>query len=162
VCPTTAETSGAYPGQSGPADLAAAVGVPRPPSRWVAVTPETLRRFARLTGDDQALHGAEGAPAGGAVAQGALLVGLAAGLLHEVYALPWAGAQWQTGYDKIRFRVPVRAGDVIRVAATPRRLRRQAGGRRIWLATDLRLERQGAPEPALTGVFHSVIEVVSP
>ena len=144
---------------AGPAAFAAREGVPCPPSRWVAVTPETVRRFARLTGDDQALHGAEAVPPGGAVVQGALLIGLAAGLLHETYALPWAGAQWQTGYDKVRFRAPVRAGQRVRLYATPTRVRLRAGGGEVWLSTAVSLERDGASRAAMTGVFHSVIDV---
>lgn len=150
---------------TGPAALAAAVGVPRPPGRWVPLTPETVRRFARLTGDDQGLHGASGgtAPAEGAVVvQGALLVALAAGLLGEVYDLPWSGAQWQVGYDKVRFRAPVRAGESVRLRATPQRVRRRAGGREVWLSTDLSLERRGAAGPAMTARFHSVIAVRAP
>ena len=149
-----------YPASSpwpDPAALRAAVGGDLPPSRWEAVTPETVRRFARLTGDDQPLHGAGEGAATGKVVQGSLLTALTAGLLSEVYVLPWARAVYQTGYDSIRFRAPVRGGDTVRVCARPVRFRALGGGR-YWLATAVVLERAAEPEPGMTGTFLSVIE----
>jgi acyl dehydratase len=138
------------------AALAAAVGTALPATAWVGVTPETVRRFARLTGDDQPLHGGDDGVAAGKVVQGALLVSLATGLLHQVYRLPWARASYQAGYDRLRFRAPVLAGSRVRLHPTPRRFR-TLPGTRYWLETEVRLEAAGEGEPALTGRFLSLI-----
>ena len=139
-----------------PAALEEAVGIVLPPSRWVAVTPETLRRFARLTGDDQPLHGGADGIATGKVVQGALLVGLTAGLLHEVYHCPWVHASYQAGYDSLRFRAPVRAGEQVRIHATPTRFR-ATGAERYWLETAVRMESESETSAVLTGTFLSVL-----
>lgn len=143
-------------GWASAAALGEAVGVDLPPTPWQAVTPEMVRRFARLTGDDQPLHGGEDGVAAGKVVQGALLVSLAAGLLHGVYRLPWAHAMYQAGYDKIRFRAPVRAGERIRLRATPGRVRAR-GDNRFWLETAVSLDGEREAEPVLTGTFLSII-----
>lgn len=139
-----------------PAALRAAVGTDLPPTRWETVTPETVRRFARLTGDDQPLHGAGDGVALGKVVQGALLTALTAGLLAEVYVLPWAHTIYQAGYDSVRFRAPVRAGEAVRLRARPARFK-AAGRGRYWLETAVALESAGEPDPVMTGTFLSVI-----
>ncbi len=139
-----------------PAALRAAVGTDLPPTRWETVTPETVRRFARLTGDDQPLHAAGDLPAQGGVVQGALLTALTAGLLGEVYVLPWARALYQAGYDSIRFRAPVRAGEAVRLCPRPTQFKALGGGR-YWLATAIALEGPDRAGPVMTGTFLSVI-----
>ncbi len=148
----TAPRHPAAPQWPDPAALEAAVGTDLPPTRWEPVTPETVRRFARLTGDEQPVHGAEDPPAAGGIVQGALLMALTAGLLGEVYVLPWARAVYAAGYDAVRFGVPVRAGDAVRLCARPARFDALGGGR-YRLATAVALECAGNAEPAMTGTF---------
>ena len=139
-----------------PEALSAAVGTSLPATAWQAVAPEIVRRFARLTGDDHPLHGGDDGVAAGKVVQGALLVSLTAGLLHEVYRLPWAHAVYQAGYDGIRFRAPVRAGERVRLQPTPSRFRRLKQGR-YWLETAVRLDSESEPDAVMTGTFLSLI-----
>jgi acyl dehydratase len=157
----TAESETGIPSWPDPAALRAAVGTDLPPTRWEAVTPETVRRFARLTGDDQPLHGASDGVALGKVVQGALLTALTAGLLAEVYVLPWAHTIYQAGYDSIRFRAPVRAGEAVRLRARPARFKAVGRGR-YWLETAVALESAAETDPVMTGTFLSVIVARDP
>lgn len=139
-----------------PQSLAEAVGQELPPTAWRPVTRAAIREFAALTGDDQPIHGA-GTPADAEiVAQGALLVGLAAGMLQGLYALPWAERMLQAGYEGLRLRSPVAAGERIRLCGHPRRFRPLGRGRH-WLETEACLERERDGRPVLTGRFLSLI-----
>jgi acyl dehydratase len=139
-----------------PAALAQAVGTALPPTPWTQLSPEMVRRFARLTGDDQDLHGADGRRGPGILVQGALLVAVATALLHGVYRLPWAQASYQTGYDRLRFRGVVAAGTAVRLHPTPARLRGLKDGR-YRLETQVALESAAHARPVLTGRFLALI-----
>lgn len=139
-----------------PAALCRAVGRELPPTRWRPVTRTMIRRYATLTGDDQPIHGAGHAAGPEVIAQGALLVGLAAGLLQGLYPLPWAAELLQAGYDDLRIRSAVVAGERIRLHGRPQRFRALGRGR-YWLETRARMEREGHTRPVLTGRFLSMI-----
>lgn len=139
-----------------PDSLAEAVGRELPPTAWQPVPLATIREFAELTGDDQPIHGSGVAAGEPVLAQGALLVGLAAGLLQGLYPLPWAERMLQAGYDGLRIRSPVAAGERIRLHGRPQRFRPLGGGR-YWLETAAQVERERAGRTALTGRFLSVI-----
>jgi acyl dehydratase len=86
-------------------------------SDWSCVTQDQIDAFAAATRDNQWIHRADAehaaSPFGGPIAHGLLLVSLAITLARECGALE--DASWVLyGFDKLRFRAPVRSGAVIR------------------------------------------------
>lgn len=99
-------------------------------SRWFSVTQDQIDSFAAVTGDKQWIHqfGAEcsGSPFHAPVAHGLLLVSFAISLARESGALQ--DATWVLyGFDKLRFRAPVKTGTRIRCRTIIRGVRELFG-----------------------------------
>jgi len=90
-------------------------------SSWISVTQEQIDAFAAVTGDNQWIHQLDaecaGSPFGGPIVHGLLLVSRAITLARESGALK--DETWVLyGFDKLRFRAPVRIGTRIRCVTT--------------------------------------------
>lgn len=90
-------------------------------SRWFSITQDQIDLFAALTGDKQWIHQlnakCSGSPFNAPIAHGLLLVSFAISLARESGALE--DATWILyGFDKLRFRAPVKVGTRIRCRTT--------------------------------------------
>jgi acyl dehydratase len=103
-------------------DLAAFVGTELASGRWRSVTQDEIDRFIALTGDRNWIHtDAERArrelDGGGTIVPGQLLLALVPALLQEAYAVAGAAQSRAAALRAVRFRHPVRPGDVFRLRA---------------------------------------------
>jgi len=119
-------------------------------SNWLSITQEQIDSFAEITGDHQWIHkdrpGPATKPFGGPVAHGLLILSYALKLASESGVL--ARMTWVIcGYDKLRFRSPVRPGNRIRCRATI--LDSSPVGARLMATIRLEVEVQGEKIPAL-------------
>jgi len=131
-------------------EVAAKPAGKRHTSNWVPVTQQQIDAFAEATGDNQWIHrsdAAPGGPFGGPIAHGLLLVSLAINLARESGALPH-GTSVLYGFDKLRFRAPVRSGTHIRCLTVIRDI--QNLGDRLLLNVRFVIERADGNVPALT------------
>ena len=120
------------------------------PSCWCPVTQDQIDAFAAATRDDQWIHRTDaqqsGSPFGGPIAHGLLLLSLAITLARESGALE--DATWVLyGFDKLRFRAPVRNGARIRCLTTIKGQQEVAG--RTLLQIRFVVEIEGHKIPAL-------------
>src|SRR5271166_5827366 len=99
-------------------------------SNWFPVSQCQIDAFAQATGDEQWIHrsdaGPEGSPFRGPIAHGLLLVSLGISLARDCGALPDATLVLY-GFDKLRFRAPVRSGTRVRCLTTIRDVRKMSG-----------------------------------
>jgi acyl dehydratase len=120
-------------------------------STWFEVTQAQIDAFSEATGDHQWIHKANAGPDQGLfegpVAHGLLLVALAVNLARNSGGLP-VGTWVLYGFDKLRFRSPVRSGSRIR-CRTELRDSQPLGNRRL-LNVRLVIEGEGGKIPALT------------
>jgi acyl dehydratase len=110
-------------------------------SHWFEVTQNQIDAFAEATGDQQGIHQANVKKGhrlfGGPIAHGLLLVSIALNLAQESSALP-PGDWVLYGFDKLRFRSPVRSGTHIRCLTTIFDLQELGG--RLLLSVRLAVE----------------------
>ncbi|WP_354079614.1 MaoC/PaaZ C-terminal domain-containing protein [Bradyrhizobium sp. S3.5.5] len=128
-------------------DLAAFVGTELAPGRWRSVTQEEVDQFVVLTGErnwvhtdvDRAMHELDG---GTTIVPGQLLLALVPALLQEAYVVVDAAQSRAAALRAVRFRFPVRPGDVFRLRARfdPRGATAafRPGGRIVWPRTEVR------------------------
>jgi len=119
-------------------------------SEWTAIAQEQIDAFAEATGDHQwihkAHHAASDGPFHGAIAHGLLVLASALKLAQDAGALPQA--TWIIcGYDKVRFRAPVRSGSRVRCRTTV--LSACKVGERTLLTVSFTMEVEGRKIPAL-------------
>jgi acyl dehydratase len=120
-------------------------------SNWFLVTQNQIDAFAEATGDKQWIHTCnveqKDNPFGAPIAHGLLLVSLAINLTRACGALPQA--TWVLyGFDKLRFRAPVRSGTRIRCLTIILGLQ-PLGGRQL-MSVRLAIEIEGEKIPAIT------------
>ncbi len=120
-------------------------------SNWFHVTQQQIDAFSEATGDDQWIHRSNiepgHSPFGGPIAHGLLLVSLAINLARECGALP-EGTWVLYGFDKLRFRAPVRIGRRIRCLTVILGL--QDLGGRLLVNMRFVIEIEDGKIPALT------------
>jgi len=119
-------------------------------SDWIEVTQEQVDSFAEVTDDHQWIHQSQPetltGPFGGPVAHGLLVLSIAFKLAREAEALPQS--TWIIyGYDKLRFRAPVRIGKRIRCRTTVLNVCHL--GQRVLLTVRFKVEIEGEIIPAL-------------
>lgn len=119
-------------------------------SSWFEITQERIDAFADASGDHQWIHknhpSTLAGPFGGPIAHGLLVLSLATKLAEESGALP--ESTWVLcGYDKLRFRAPVRSGQRIRCRTTL--LSAGSLGKRLLLNVRFRIEIEHENTPAL-------------
>ena len=119
-------------------------------SYWFEVTQKQINAFSEATHDHQWIHQATvkgHSPFGGPIAHGLLLVSIALNLAREGSALP-EGAWVPYGFERLRFRAPVRSGTHIRCLTTILGL--QKFGSRLLLNVRLAIEAEERNAPVLT------------
>ena len=133
--------------------LAAEIGVVRH-SGWRLIDQATIDRFADVTDDHQFIHvdpaRAAATPFGGTIAHGFLTVSLMPAMIAETPRPVPSGVRVSinTGFDRLRFVAPVRAGSRIRLASTLAAVTPKAADR-VEQAFDVTVEIEGATRPAL-------------
>lgn len=121
-------------------------------SNWFSVTQKQIDAFSEATGDDQWIHRTNNFETGhgsfgGPIAHGLLVVSLAMRLARDSGALP-EGTWVLYGFDKLRFRAPVRSGTRIRCRTVIRDLQELGG--RLLLNVRFVIEIADGKIPALT------------
>ena len=120
-------------------------------SDWFHVTQKQIDGFSQATGDNQWIHRVNvepgQSPFGGPIAHGLFLVSQAINLARECGALP-EGTWVLYGFDKLRFRAPVRSGSRIRCLTVLRDV--QELGDRLLLNVRFVVEIADGKIPALT------------
>ena len=119
-------------------------------SDWMEISQKQIDAFAEATGDHQWIHKdttrSAASPFGGPIAHGLLILSCALRLTRESGVL--TDKTWVIcGYDKLRFRSPVRPGKRIRCRA--RVLDTCSVGTRSMSTIRLEIEIQGEKIPAL-------------
>ena len=117
-------------------------------SPWSSVTQDQIDAFAAATGDDQWIHRTsaeqDGSPFHGPIAHGLLLVSFAITLARESGALE--DATWVLyGFDKLRFRAPVRSGVSFRCLTTIKGSQQLAGKTLLQVRFVMEIEDQKIP-----------------
>lgn len=133
-------------------DLAAFVGAELAPGRWRSVTQDEIERFAALTGDRNWIHtdvdrARRELAAGTTLVPGQLLLALVPALLQEAYAVTGAETGRAAALRAVRFRCPVRPGDLFRLRARLTLVQQRPRFVQVDAACDLEL---GTGERALT------------
>ncbi|MDO6462021.1 hypothetical protein Q4485_15020 [Granulosicoccaceae sp. 1_MG-2023] len=97
-----------------------------------------LSAFLAVSQDRQPIHD----PAGEALVPANLLLSLLPCVLQSALQVGGHSACYTVGYDRIRFRRPVRAGQVLQVRFSVQQVRRRAGG--VYASLDIAIyDEQG-------------------
>ncbi|MEV4641610.1 MaoC family dehydratase [Actinoplanes sp. NPDC049548] len=119
-------------------------------SGWHPVDQARIDSFAEVTGDHQWIHvdperAAREGPFGGTIAHGALTLSLCMTFLTEVVQVDGVSYVANGGFDKVRFKAPVRAGSRLRGVVTLLQSRRMPSGARIVARTTAEIEGESRP-----------------
>jgi acyl dehydratase len=103
-------------------DLAAFAGTELAPGGWRSVTQVEVDRFVALTGDRNWVHtdverAKRELDGGRTIVPGQLLLALVPALLQEAYVVTGAAQSRAAALRAVRFRYPVRPGDLFRLRA---------------------------------------------
>jgi acyl dehydratase len=132
-------------------DLAAFVGTELAPGRWRSVTQHEIDRFVALTGDRNWVHTdverARRELDGATIVPGQLLLALVPALLQEAYVVSGAAQSRAAALRSVRFRYPVRPGDVFRLRARLTLVEQRPRFVQVDVSCDLEL---GSGQRALT------------
>ena len=120
------------------------------PTEWVEITQEDVDRFADVSRDHQWIHvdperATREGPFGGTIAHGALTLSLCMTFLTEVVQVDGVSYVANGGFDKVRFKAPVRAGSRLRGVVTLLQSRRMPSGARIVARTTAEIEGESRP-----------------
>lgn len=121
-------------------------------SDWIKITQQRIDDFAAVTEDQQWIHvdveRAQNGPFGAPIAHGLLLLSLTVKLAIDAGAVPGGTAMCiNYGFDKVRFRAPVKVGQSIRCRAALVKAQKRGQGRYL-LTTRYTLEIEGGTKPA--------------
>jgi acyl dehydratase len=117
---------------------------------WHLIDQGRVDRFAEVTGDDQWIHTdpdrarAEG-PYGGTIAHGALTLSLCTAFLTEILQVDGVSHVVNGGFDRVRFRAPVRVGARLRGSARLLSSRRIGAGARAVVRITAELADEDKP-----------------
>ena len=140
-------------------ELAAFVGTELAPGRWRSVTQDEVDRFVALTGDRNWMHtDAERTrrelDGGTTVVPGQLLLALVPGLLQEAFVVLGVAQSRAAALRAVRFRYPVRPGDIFRLRARLTLVERRSHFVQVDASCDLELNSgQRALTSRRTDVF---------
>jgi acyl dehydratase len=143
-----------------PADLDAWVGRELGVSDWIAVTQETIDRFAEATGDHQWIHvdqerARAEMPGGKTIAHGYLTLSLLPALIATIYRVERRSRALNYGANRVRFTAPVPSGARVRARLTLNSSEPAQDGRR--LTSEAVVEIEGAQRPALVAEILTLI-----
>ena len=142
------------------ADLTAHVGRDIGHSDWVTIDQDLIDRFAELTGDRNWYHvdrerAAREVPGGLPIAHGLLTLSLVPGLAGQIVQVRRHGRAYNYGFDKVRYPVPVAAGDRVRLHMHVLSAEPTPGG--TMLKRRYTMEREGSAKPAMVAEMLSLI-----
>jgi acyl dehydratase len=125
-------------------------------SGWETVTEADILRFAHTTHDQHWIHTdparvARDTEYDGLLAHGFLLLSLVTHLTHQCFDVRNAARWINYGLDRVRFIVPVVAGDKIRLRLKLDSFETNAGTSRLGLGCEL--EREGSDKPAMAATW---------
>ena len=143
-----------------PLGYADVVGVEFGPSRWVRLDQDLIDRFADTTGDTIWYHtdpkrAASELPGGRTIAHGLLTLSLIPGLLYELITYDEVGRALSYGYDRLRFPVPVQAGQRVSLRGHVAGVERRDGS--LFATIRCVMELEGSDKPALVTDMHELI-----
>ncbi len=119
-------------------------------SEWREITQDSVDHFADATDDHQWIHvdaqRAKNGPFGQTIAQGYLVLSLAAPLLAEVLEVEATKLVINYGLNRVRFPTPVPVGSRIRLGAFLKEVQDVPGG--VQAVIDATFELEDAPKPA--------------
>jgi acyl dehydratase len=121
------------------------------PSEWRTITQEDINEFAKLSGDDQWIHGDEErakteSPFGTTIAHGNLTLSAIDGLRMELMELDGFKLAVNYGWNKVRFPAPVPAGSNIRATAELVEVE-DVGGGWVQIVVRFTVEVEGSEKP---------------
>lgn len=133
-------------------DLAALVGTELAPGGWRWVTQDEVDQFVALTGDRNWVHtdterARRELDGGTTIVPGQLLLALVPALLQEAYVVIGAAQSREAALRMVRFRYPVRPGDVFRLRAQLTLVEQRPRFVQVDISCDLEL---GSGQRALT------------
>jgi len=132
-------------------DLAAFVGTELAPGPWRSITQDEVNQFVALTGDRNWVHTdverARRELEGATIVPGQLLLALVPALLQEAYVVSGAAQSRAAALRSVRFRYPVRPGDVFRLRARLTLVEQRPRFVQVDVSCDLEL---GSGQRALT------------
>ncbi|MBB4427553.1 acyl dehydratase [Bradyrhizobium sp. CIR48] len=139
-------------------DLAAFVGTELAPGRWRSVTQDEVDQFVALTGDRNWVHTdverARRELDGATIVPGQLLLALVPAFLQEAYVVIGATQSRAAALRSVRFRFPVRPGDMFRLRARLTLVEQRSHFVQVDAACDLELNSgQRALTSRRTDVF---------
>lgn len=137
------------------ASLQSLVGKELGPSSWVTVSQDRIDAFAEATGDRQWIHcdperARRESPFGSTIAHGHLTLSLAPALMGELLEVRNVRLLVNPGFERIRLRAPVKAGERVRLRITLTRLRELRGGS-ARATFHMELESESEPRPVAVG-----------
>ena len=134
-------------------------------SDWLQMDQQRINAFAEATGDHQFIHvdpvAAAQTPFGGTIAHGLLTLSLIPHWLYPLLA-PHTSGQVTTvnyGTDNLRYLLPVRSSDRVRLNASVASVEEKGPGRTL-VRLNTTVEIEGADKPAL--VAESLLMVIEP
>ena len=124
-------------------------------SDWLEIEQRRIDLFAEATGDRQWIHvdperAKRESPFGGTIAHGHLTLSLAPFFFGQIVEVKDVRMIVNPGFDHMRLRAPVRAGDRVRMHATLKDLRDLPGGA-LRATLTLQFEIEGQSRPAAFG-----------
>jgi acyl dehydratase len=143
-----------------PLGFADVVGTEFGPGRWVTLDQDLIDRFAETTGDTIWYHtdperARRELPGGRTIAHGLLTLSLIPGLLYELITYDEVGRALSYGYDRMRFPVPVQAGQRVRLRGHVASAERREGA--LFATIRCTMELEGSDKPALVTDMHELV-----
>lgn len=130
-------------------EVLAAVGEELGVGDWHAVTQQTIDVFAENTGDLQWIHldeeRAKNGPFGATIAHGYLTLSLLPLLAKSTFDFAGFAMKVNYGLERVRFPVPVRSGERVRLRA--KLLSAEASARGIQVIVENTIEIEGGAKP---------------
>ncbi|HEX8174136.1 MAG TPA: MaoC family dehydratase [Pyrinomonadaceae bacterium] len=134
-------------------------------SDWVEIDQQRINDFAEVTEDKQWIHvdadRAKHSPFGSPIAHGLLLLSMTVKLSIDAGAIPRDASMCiNYGFEKVRFRAPVKVGQRIRCRVTLMNAKQRGQGRYL-LTTRYTIEIEGVSKPACVadglGLFYQQV-----
>ena len=143
-----------------PHDLKTLIGRELGPSEWITVDQAMIDKFADATGDHQWIHvdverAKREMPGGKTIAHGLLTLSLVPRLAATLMRVEKRRQGINYGSNKVRFITPVPAGARVRLRQVIANVE-EVEGNGVRVTSDMTVELDGAPKPALVAQTLSV------
>ncbi|MEW1963586.1 MaoC family dehydratase [Microbacterium sp. NPDC077644] len=138
-------------------DIAGLAGTDLGFSKWLEVTQERINMFADATDDHQWIHvdpeKAATGPFRTPIAHGFLTLSLAVKFWTELFVAEGVTTKVNYGLDKVRFILPVKVGDRVRMSAVIAEVTEVAGGYQLAVDQTIHIEGGGKPAVVSRGIY---------